>query len=69
VKPLSVEISEDQLSELDEVIENNPGWNKALIIRALLIYFIKMVPSEQEAFIKKHSVKKKAKKRIEEVEK
>jgi len=68
VKNLSVEISEDQSSKLDEVIESNLGWNKALVVRALLNYFFKMGPSEQEAFVKKHSIKKKAKKREEEVD-
>ena len=68
MKNLSVEINEDKSSELDEVIENNPGWNKALVVRALVNYFLKMGPSEQEAFVKKHNIKKKAKKRKEEVD-
>ncbi|OGN95963.1 MAG: hypothetical protein A2Y89_00755 [Chloroflexi bacterium RBG_13_51_18] len=69
MKNLSVEISEVQSSELEEVIEDNLGWNKALVMRALLNYFLKLDQDAQEAFVKKHGLKNKAKKRKEEVEK
>lgn len=65
---LSVEISEDQSSDLEEVIDRNPGWNKALVVRSLLAYFLGLTPNAQEDLIKKHGVKKRAKRRKEEEE-
>jgi len=67
VKNLSVEIDEVQSSEFDEVIERL-DWTKALVVRALLAYFLKLAPDEQENFVKKHRVKKRAKRRKEEIE-
>jgi hypothetical protein len=65
---LSAEIGEDQSSELEEIIERNPGWNKTLVVRALLSYFIGLSPIEQENLVKKHSVKKRVKSRKPEIE-
>lgn len=53
---LSVEIDQDQSSVLKEVLDRNPGWNKALVVRALLAYFLKLDPGEQENLVKKHRV-------------
>ncbi|MFC1980717.1 hypothetical protein ACFLVN_00500 [Chloroflexota bacterium] len=64
---LSVEISEDQSSTLDEVLDWNLGWTKALVVRALLAYFLKLNPSEQEDLVKKHGVVKRARKRMKEI--
>ena len=66
--PLSVEISEDQSSALEEVIDENPGWGKTLVIRSLLAYFLGLTPNAREDLIKTYGVKKKAKKRKEEIE-
>jgi hypothetical protein len=68
VIPLNVEISEDQSSKLEEVIDSNPGWNKTLVVRSLIKYFLALSAIEQEKLIKAHGMKKKAKKRKEEVE-
>ncbi len=56
MKNLSVEISEDQSSVLEEAIKRVPGWNKALVVRALLAYFLELEPEKQEQFVKKHRV-------------
>lgn len=53
---LSVETSEDQWSTLKEVLDRNPGWTKALVVRALLAFFLKLEAAEQENFVKKHRV-------------
>jgi len=60
MQTLSVEISEDQSGALKEVLDRNPGWTKALVVRALLAFFLKLDPDEQENFVKKHRVKKSA---------
>jgi len=65
MQTLSVEISDEQSSALEEVLERNPGWNKALVVRALLAFFLKLDPSEQENFVRKHRVKKPARKLTE----
>lgn len=56
MKPLSVEISEDQSSTLKEVLDRNIGWTQALVVRALLAFFFKLEAAEQENFVKKHRV-------------
>ena len=58
MKSLSVEISEDQSSALEAVLDRNLGWTKALVVRALLAFFLKLDPDEQEKFVKKHGVVK-----------
>ena len=68
MKNLSALISEDLSSAFDEVIDRNPGWNNTLVVRALVNYFIGLTPNEQEDLVKKHSVKKRAKRRKEEIE-
>ena len=65
---LSAEISEEQSSDLEEIIDRNPGWNKTLVVRSLLGYFIGLSPTEQEKLVRTHGVKKKVKKRKEEIE-
>ena len=65
MQTLSVKISDEQSSALEEVIERNPGWNKALVVRAILAYFLKLEPSVQESFVRKHIVKNTARKRTE----
>lgn len=56
MKTLSVEINEVQLSELEQAISQVPGWNKALIVRALLAHFLQLEPEEREHFVKKYRV-------------
>jgi hypothetical protein len=53
---LSVEISQEQENALKEVLNNNPGWNKALVIRALLSYFLGLIPDKQAELVKKYRV-------------
>lgn len=65
MQTLTAEISDEQSSGLEEVIEKNPGWNKTLVVRALLAYFLNLAPGEQESLVKTHSVKKRAKRRKE----
>ncbi len=67
MKNLSALISEDLSSAFDEVIDRNPGWNNALVVRALLSYYIGLSPNEQENLVKKYSVKKRAKSRKQEI--
>ena len=64
---LSAEIDEEQNSAFEEVLERNP-WNKTSVVRALLAYFLSLTPSEQEVLVKTHHVKKKVKKRKEEID-
>ncbi len=59
MKNLSVEIDEVQSSEFEEVLERL-GWTKALVVRALLAYFLKLDLSGQENFVKKNRVTKSA---------
>ena len=61
MKNLSVEIDEVQSSEFEEVLERL-GWTRARVVRALLAYFLKLEPAEQENLVKKHRVAKVAKK-------
>ena len=58
---LSVEISENQSSSLEEVLEKNL-WTKSVVIRALIDYFLSLAPIEQEKLVRTYGVKKKAKK-------
>ena len=53
---LSVEINKQQDSALKEVLDRNPGWNKALTVRALLAYFLELTPAKQEELVKKYRV-------------
>jgi len=55
VKNLSVEIDEAQSREFEEAIERL-GWSKALVVRALLAYFLKLDPGDQENLVKTHRV-------------
>ena len=53
---LNVEIPEDQFTALDNVIDGNPGWSKALVVRSLLSYFLQLGSNEQLDLLKKHRV-------------
>lgn len=57
MKPLTAEISEDMLKSLSKVIDNNLGWNKTLVVRALLNYFLQLEPDKQEKLLKEYQVK------------
>ena len=57
MKPLTAEISEDMLNAFQEVIDSNLGWTKTLVVRALVNYFLKLGPDEQQNFLKKYQVK------------
>ena len=54
---LSVKISQEQETAFMEVVDRNPGWDKTLVTRALLSYFIKLNPSEQVDLVKTHRIK------------
>ena len=54
---LSVQISQEQETAFMEVVDRNPGWDKTLVTRALLSYFIKLNPSEQVDLVKTHRIK------------
>jgi len=64
---LSVEISEDQSSALEDVLEKN-FWTKSVVVRAIIANFLSLDSTEQEKLVRTYGVKKKAKKRKEEVE-
>ena len=49
---LTVEIDEDTANALGEVLDRNPGWTKSLVVRALLFYFLKLEPRDQENLVK-----------------
>ncbi len=51
---LSVKISQEQENAFIQVLDQNPGWDKTLVTRALLAYFIKLSASEQVALVKTH---------------
>ncbi len=55
---LSIEINQEQAKVLGEIIDRNPGWNKALVVRALLAYFFQLDQNEQVNLVKKHRVKR-----------
>ena len=57
MQTLSVEISEEQAIALKEVLDRNINWNKALVVRALLAYFLKLNSSEQVDLVKTHRIK------------
>ena len=64
---LSVEIDEDQSNAFEEVLYRNPGWSKALVVRSLLSYFLKLDPREQENLVKKYGVGKSARRRTRKI--
>ena len=51
-----IKISQDQSDALQKVLRRNPGWNKTLVVRALLNYFLALEATEQERLIKKQYV-------------
>lgn len=55
---LVIQISQTQANDLGEVINRNPGWNKTLVVRSLLAYFLKLDMAEQENFVKKYGVRR-----------
>jgi hypothetical protein len=59
---LSVEISQEQEIALGNALDAVPGWNKALVIRALLAYFLGLPSEKQEELVRKHRVIQKQKK-------
>lgn len=56
MKNVSVEIDENQWSDLEQAIQQVPGWNKALVVRALLSYFLDLESEKREQFVKKYRV-------------
>ena len=52
----SIKISQEQESAVMEVVDRNPGWDKTLVGRALLDYFVKLDPNGQVDLVKKHRV-------------
>ena len=63
--PLTAEISEDQSNAFEDVLEKN-FWTKAVVVRALISYFLSLTPIEQGNLVRTYGVKKKARKRKEE---
>ena len=57
MKPLTAEISEDMLNDFQEVVDSNPGWDKTLVVRALVNYFLKLEPEAQQNFVRRYQVK------------
>ena len=51
---LTIKIDQAQADALKQLLDQNPGWNKSLVIRALLAYFLKLDMAEQENLVKTH---------------
>ena len=51
---IQIKINQDQTVALEKVLKRNPGWNKTLVMRALLNYFLKLDAKEQVDLVKKH---------------
>ena len=49
---LTIKISQSQADALQKVLKGNLGWNKTLVVRALLTYFLKLDGAEQEHLLK-----------------
>ena len=58
---LSVEINEEQEKAFQDVLNQIPGWNKALVVRSLLAYFLGLSSIKQEELVKKYRVLQKPK--------
>jgi hypothetical protein len=56
---LTVAIDQGKENALKKVLEREPGWNKSLVVRALLTYFLNLAPTEQENLVKTLGVKQK----------
>lgn len=54
---LSIKYTDAQQDKLEEVLQRNPGWTKALVVRTLLTWFFEINSDEQEKLIKKYGVK------------
>ena len=54
---LTVVISKDKENALRQALEREPGWNKSLVVRALLTYFLNLASAEQMNLVKTHGVK------------
>jgi len=67
MKTLTAEVSEAQFNAFEDVLERNL-WTKAVVVRAILAHFLSFTPIEQEKLVRTHGVKKKVKKRKEEVD-
>jgi hypothetical protein len=56
---LTVDIGQNKENALRKVLEREPGWNKSLVTRALLTYFLNLTPVEQENLVKTFGVEQK----------
>jgi hypothetical protein len=56
---LTVEIGQNKENALRKVLEREPGWNKSLVTRALLTYFLNLTSIEQENLVKTFGVEQK----------
>jgi hypothetical protein len=56
---LTVEIGQNKENALRKVLEQEPGWNKSLVTRALLTYFLNLTSIEQENLVKTFGVEQK----------
>ena len=51
---IQIKTNQDQSDALKKVLKRNPGWNKTLVIRALLNYFLTLDANDQENLVRKH---------------
>jgi len=56
---LTVEIDQGQEAALRQVLNREPGWNKSLVTRALLAYFLKLAALDQEKLVKTYGIRAK----------
>jgi len=54
---LTVEIDQGQEAALRQVLNREPGWNKSLVTRALLAYFLKLAALDQEKLVKTYGIR------------
>lgn len=56
---LTVVIDQNKSNALKQVLEREPGWDKSLVVRALLTYFLNLAPDEQVKLVKTYGVQQK----------
>jgi len=56
---LTVVIDQNKENAFRQVLEREPGWDKSLVVRALLTYFLNLASAEQMNLVKTHGVKQK----------
>ena len=56
---LTVVIDQNKSNALKQVLEREPGWDKSLVVRALLTYFLNLASDEQVKLVKTYGVQQK----------